>query len=397
MKRVLIADDAFELGRLLQTVFLTIDPTLSVQVVPSAEEALLESSRKPIDLLVSDIRLPGMSGLDLVKKIRVRHAGLKVIIITGMTDVKVVESVRDLNVDAFFHKPVEMSAFLAAARKLLDLPSETPPALTRPGVAAGPKPAPEPPAARSAGTDRPSQRLAPAPAAPPQESLSAMVTGLRQRLSALAVWVLDERGRIVVQAGDVPDLPLEDQWAELVLAALSAGAKVARLAGEGGTPQVLAFQGKEFHIVLAPAGDYAVLVVMHPGRSVLRMALAVEEALENQQALAEVLTAMRPTHTPAQELAAAVAQRVQGQTSPLVLPAQPRLEPVAASAPEPPMHDFEALFQQKAQAVPDQDVNAFWDALSAGEQPGMAVDPDVLTYDQARQLGLTPHDEAAGS
>ncbi len=68
MKRILIADDALELGRLLQTVFLTLDPKLSIQVVPSAEEALLESSRKPIDLLVSDVRLPGMSGLDLVRK-----------------------------------------------------------------------------------------------------------------------------------------------------------------------------------------------------------------------------------------------------------------------------------------------------------------------------------------
>ncbi len=379
----------------MQTVFLTIDPTLSVQVVPSAEEALLESSRKPIDLLVSDIRLPGMSGLELVKKIRVRHAGLKVIIITGMSDVKVLESVRDLNVDAFFRKPVEMAAFLAAARKCLEMSGDAPQAVTRAGAAPLAKPEVEAPL-RPRGVEPAREETAPVPepSPAPHESLSEVVTGLRQRLAALAVWVLDERGRIVAQAGDVPDLMLEQQWAGLALSALSAGGKVARLAGEGGVAQVLAFQGKDYHMVLAPAGEYALLTLLHPGRSVLRMAVAVEEALENQQVLAAILAAMKPAHSPVQEIAAAAARKARAQTSPLSLPPQPA--PVVESAPEPPLHDFEALFQQKDQPLPDQDVNAFWDALSAGEQPGLALDPDVLTYDQARQLGLTPKDETGG-
>jgi len=392
MKRILIADDAFELGRLLQTVFLTIDPTLSVQVVPSAEEALLESSRKPIDLLVSDIRLPGMSGLELVKKIRVRHAALKVIIITGLSDAKVLESVRDLNVDAFFQKPVEMAAFLAAARRCLELPTDSPLAVIRTVIAPAPKPGLVSAMAEAAqDAARGVSALAEEPAAPAHESLSGLVAGLRQRLGALAVWVLDERGRIVAQAGDVPDLLLEEHWAGAALSVLATGAKLSRLAGEGPVAQAMVYQGKDYHLVLAPAGNYALLTLLRPGRSTLRMALAVEEALENQQPLAEILAAMKPAHTPMQE-AAAAAQKSRSKTSPLSLPAQPA--PAVESAPEPALHDFEALFEQKTQPAPAQDVDVFWDALNAAGQPGLSPAPDVLSYDEAHQLGLTPNEES---
>src|SRR5512146_334878 len=126
MKRILIVDDALELGRLLQTVFLTVDPTLSIQVVPSAEEALLESTRKPLDLLVSDIRLPGMTGFDLVKKIRARHPDIKVIFISGLTEPNVAERAREMRAEGFFRKPLDMTSFLNTARRCLDMPGETP-------------------------------------------------------------------------------------------------------------------------------------------------------------------------------------------------------------------------------------------------------------------------------
>ncbi len=66
MKRVLIVDDAIDLGRLLQDAVKTAHPEVPILVVPSAEEALLEFSRLTVDLLITDIRLPGMSGLELI-------------------------------------------------------------------------------------------------------------------------------------------------------------------------------------------------------------------------------------------------------------------------------------------------------------------------------------------
>ena len=62
-KRIIIADDALDFARMLQASFATLNAGLIVTVVPSAEEAMLKSARIRTDLLVADLRLPGMSGL----------------------------------------------------------------------------------------------------------------------------------------------------------------------------------------------------------------------------------------------------------------------------------------------------------------------------------------------
>jgi CheY-like chemotaxis protein len=383
MKRILIVDDALELGRLLQTVFLTLDPGLSIQVVPSAEEALLESTRKPLDLLVSDIRLPGMTGFDLVKKIRARHPTIKVLFISGLADTNLAERAREMKAEGFFRKPLDMTSFLNAARQCLDMPSETP--LTPMRVEAAP--------ARAVIT--PPSGLSGAPAAPAAapELLPDLVTGLRQRLGAQAVFVLDERGRIVAQAGDVPALPLEEKWVGPVMAALNSGAKVARLVGESPVHHVMAFPGKDFNLVLAPAGDYALLVLLQPGRSMLRMALAVEEALDAQQALGDTLAAIR------RQAAAPVETFPQPEVVlPPTSPLAPTERPALAVLPDPVLQDqslmdFEVLLNQSADQLKDKDIDEFWDRLSAKGLPGTAVNPDVLSYDQARKLGLTPKED----
>ena len=59
MKRILIVDDALDLGRLWQAAIKAAAPELEIVVVPSAEEALLEANYHSIDLLITDIRLPG--------------------------------------------------------------------------------------------------------------------------------------------------------------------------------------------------------------------------------------------------------------------------------------------------------------------------------------------------
>ncbi len=387
MKRILIVDDALDLGRLLQTVFLTLDPTLSINVVPSAEEALMESTRKPLDLLVSDIRLPGMSGFELVKKIRTRHPAIKVLFITGLTDPNVPERASEMNAEGFFRKPLDMTSFLNAARKCLDLPAESPLMPLRSEASL----------VQTAFSNTPLQPSAAAPfkdASP--ELLSDLVAGLRQRLGALAVFVLDERGRIVVQAGNVPALPLEEQWAGPVMAALSSAHKVARLVGDGRPRHVMAFPGKEIHLVLAPAGNYALLVLLRPGRSVLRMALAVEEALEAQQMLGETLASLSRQTAPAAPVEAKAALPSTAplpsiETPVLAEPPAPEVSPAAIQE-EQSLADFEAVLKQSAGQLKEKDVNAFWDTASSHGQPGTTVNPDVLSYDQARKLGLTPKD-----
>lgn len=382
MKRILIVDDALELGRLLQTVFLTLDATLSIQVVPSAEEALLESSRKPIDLLVSDIRLPGMSGFDLVKKIRARHPSLRVMVITGMTDPGLIDRAHEMKVEGFFHKPLDMAGFIETARHCLDLPGEEVRKLAA----------------------QPELRQFVAPGSATQVSLSALITGLRQRLGAQSVFLLDKRGHVQVNAGEVPDLPLENQWIGPVMSALSAGHKLARLVGEGLNEQVLAIPGSRYQLVLAPAGDYALLILMAAGPSGLRLALAVEEALVGQRELARILVELGVKKAPV-EPHPAPAPAVRPQEKHAELPstapieraetaaASPAVQPVPEPDAEVSLDEFEASLKRSEQELKNKDIDRFWDTVTAGQPSGTPANPEGLTYEQARKLGLTPKDD----
>jgi hypothetical protein len=175
------------------------------------------------------------------------------------------------------------------------------------------------------------------------------------------------------------------------MAALSAGAKVARLAGEEPLHHVMAFPGKDFHLVLAPAGDYALLALLRPGRSVLRMAVAVEEALEAQHTLAKILIDM----TPQQALEEPASRTALPATAPLPPLSAEKTQsmPALSPEPEPALADFEALFKQAAPPTKDTDADAFWDTLTSGSQSGVTSNADMISYEQALQLGLTPKDD----
>jgi len=57
--------------------------------------------------------------------------------------------------------------------------------------------------------------------------------------------------------------------------------------------------------------------------------------------------------------------------------------------------DLEALFEQAPEELASEDAEEFWETASEESTgAGSTIDPDVLTFDQALQLGLTP-DEAS--
>jgi two-component system response regulator (stage 0 sporulation protein F) len=83
---VLLVDDQRDIVRLLHSTLQTLGHDLDIVDAPSGEEALLEASRRQVDLLVADYRLPGISGVELMRKIKVRNPGMRVIFFSGMTD-----------------------------------------------------------------------------------------------------------------------------------------------------------------------------------------------------------------------------------------------------------------------------------------------------------------------
>ncbi|RPH57280.1 MAG: response regulator, partial [Chloroflexi bacterium] len=106
--RVLIVDDQKEVSRLLRSALETIEQELIVSEAPSGEEAILEASRAKVDLLIADYRLPGITGVELMKKFRARNPNVKVIMVTGVTDPRLAKEVSECGADSFFTKPVSI-------------------------------------------------------------------------------------------------------------------------------------------------------------------------------------------------------------------------------------------------------------------------------------------------
>lgn len=86
MKRILVVDDNEMLCRFACDIL----RTEGYHAVParSAAEALDAFAREDFDLVVTDFRMPGISGLDLARAIRGRNPGFPVIVISAFEPVE---------------------------------------------------------------------------------------------------------------------------------------------------------------------------------------------------------------------------------------------------------------------------------------------------------------------
>ncbi len=84
--RVLIVDDEKEFRQLFVKRFSL--RNLDVDSAGSGKEALEALGRKTFDVVVLDVRMPGMDGIETLKEIKKRHPGIEVIMLTGHGSVK---------------------------------------------------------------------------------------------------------------------------------------------------------------------------------------------------------------------------------------------------------------------------------------------------------------------
>ncbi len=117
--RVLIVDDEYPL-RVTLGGYLE-DRDFDVLSTASAEEALDLLQREPIDVVIVDIRLPGMDGDELMVEAHRRHPALEFVIYTGSRDYDLSAAVREIGLreEHVFGKPVgDMSVMVRAIRNL---------------------------------------------------------------------------------------------------------------------------------------------------------------------------------------------------------------------------------------------------------------------------------------
>lgn len=118
-KQILVIDDHFEMLEFLRSMLELSNQDFEVRAVPSGEEGVLELMRMKFDLIISDVRLPGMSGFDLVRRIRGMDHDTPVIMITAYSSDQGRQEAKELGVFKYFEKPLDTDNMLTAVFQAL--------------------------------------------------------------------------------------------------------------------------------------------------------------------------------------------------------------------------------------------------------------------------------------
>jgi len=362
MKRILIVDDAIEFGRFLKAAITTLDTTLEIKVVPSAEEALLEIRDKPVDLLVADIHLPGISGLEMVSRARKIYPELNVIVITGLKDEELESKAEMLQVAAFFRKPMHMDDFLSVCQQCLEIFPEN---LFEDQ--------------KSIGSDKSIE---------PAENLSVFMTDLQKRLNATGILLLDSIGNITVNAGDLTDLDLKHLPVHIQQNDIAAS--LSSMSDDSVSHSFGFFNGNSSDFLFVSLEEYSLLIVWQSPNLPFFTDVSFKQVLELQDQMVAHLASLG----------------VLSRTSKDEVMVQDTMEEISDSGkeetavigdqdfePEIVGTDFQNALNGEISNLKPGEIDSFWETAveSSSFEP---TTPDALSYEQASKLGFTPQEES---
>ncbi len=344
--RVMIVDDQHDARRVFRAGLESVSAELQITEVRSGEEAILVNSRQPFDLLIVDIRLPGISGLELIQHSQFRNPKLKIILVTGMTDRAVRERIEKAGVFAYFYKPVEMEDFLNAVRECLNLD-------------------PDSEGNRIQEMDSPR---------PSSVGIAERLAGLRTKLKAHCAILISERGEFVAQAGNLPAEIDADGLVQTALSALNAIEKISLLAGGSSLNDLTIIAGGQYDLALAHVGQPIGLLMVAPAGE-FTAKKATKLAGEIQESVVDIQGILMEIGVPFE--------------SPESEPAPQPLDYLDEMTSEEAESDLDAVFGLLDRAAATE-ADTFWELAIEGERVDEAIRSSAISYEQARQLGLAP-------
>ena len=114
--KILVVDDEPSICELLKE-FITI---LGYQVFTACngEEAVSRFEEKRPDIVLLDIKMPGMSGIDVLRKIKEHDSHVKVIMVSAFGDIDTVRTTLKMGASRHLEKPIDLDLL---KKTLLDL------------------------------------------------------------------------------------------------------------------------------------------------------------------------------------------------------------------------------------------------------------------------------------
>jgi CheY-like chemotaxis protein len=361
-KRVVIIDDEMVLGQLLQAAFATLSGHIEVSVVPNAEEATKEIKKTDTQLVVADVKLPGISGIEFATQLKQKSPNIRIILVSGLKDPDLKEKALATGADAYFPKPVDMRNFLETSSKLLGLIPQTAKLTSKEVIDI-----------RS-------------------DLLVDLLINIRQDLSAMAVTMITEQGKVIGSAGDPPEGNLAENIIPYLLALTSPLNRLSSTMQPEVPENVISIRGSQYDLVVSPVSGFVLIVFLKHVKSSVRMAIVFDSLVsatgELQQKINNIGQNYPVENTPAVE-------KMLKQTGSLKLPEPtiPAIE-VAQPAEADVTADFENLFNSLTKKkLKSEEVESYWETATNKARHIESKEAGLLSFEEANQLGLTPKDE----
>jgi DNA-binding NtrC family response regulator len=125
--RVLVVEDESRLRELLQRALTGWG--FEAAVARSGEEAIRLHEQSPFDIVILDLNLPAMDGLEALRRLRERTPGLQAIVLTGFASIESAKQAVHLDVVEFLTKPCHLGELEQALDRALRRMAPTPPAV----------------------------------------------------------------------------------------------------------------------------------------------------------------------------------------------------------------------------------------------------------------------------
>jgi DNA-binding NtrC family response regulator len=116
-RRILIVDDEPDIRALLRDVFT--EAGYEVQTAANASDAIALCASNCFDVLLSDVRMPGMNGHELVRNLAVQHPGVRCCLMSGL-DPEAENRRRTPRQYPFLPKPFRAQQALALIAEVLE-------------------------------------------------------------------------------------------------------------------------------------------------------------------------------------------------------------------------------------------------------------------------------------
>jgi excisionase family DNA binding protein len=122
-RRVLVADDDEPIRQLIERMFAAVE--YAMEAAPDGASALARLRAVPFDLIITDLRMPGMDGLELAREAKRLWPAIKIVVITGHPSQSSAIDAVNIGVDAYLTKPFRSIELLMAVARVFETESSS--------------------------------------------------------------------------------------------------------------------------------------------------------------------------------------------------------------------------------------------------------------------------------